>query len=393
VVGGGFAAASASAGAPLRIFGTGDGSYEPFRDADPARRTELTLALLGAAPEMGASMTPEAATTPGDGSGRLEAQLQATYELMAAVPGDARTPVLDDVIHLLNPVAMRARLGLVPADGPLAGPLSQRVARAMDRTRSDPELVTRAARQLADVRNSAAGHWVRPEADGRPGIDLSRVVRERSAALFQADSPGLARLVCADILTLGDELRALGVDGDALVLICGCEKLPPAMLARMVASGTAAGLSVVATTTSATAAAGLAGSFGALVVHRLAAVDAHLGGAAIQPAATAGGAGAVSAAGILAARIGTRMVPVTVAAAQSQASQSQPSPFQASPSQTGGALARNSQAGMLDLVPQPRVPVATLLSLRTAQFVLAVTAPRPRLAELGVREPSRSGRA
>ncbi|HVT69613.1 MAG TPA: hypothetical protein VHF26_17820, partial [Trebonia sp.] len=185
----------------------------------------------------------------------------------------------------------------------------------------------------------------------------------------------------------------LGVDGDALVLICGCEKLPPAMLARMVASGTAAGLSVVATTTSATAAAGLAGSFGALVVHRLAAVDAHLGGAAIQPAATAGGAGAVSAAGILAARIGTRMVPVTVAAAQSQASQSQPSPFQASPSQTGGALARNSQAGMLDLVPQPRVPVATLLSLRTAQFVLAVTAPRPRLAELGVREPSRSGRA
>jgi hypothetical protein len=246
--------------------------------------------------------------------------------------------------------------------------------------------VARAARELADVRSSATGHWVRPEADGRPGIDLSRVVRERSAALFQADSPGLARLVCADILALGDELRALGVDGDALVLICGCEKLPPGMLARMVASGTAAGLSVVATTTSATAAAGLAGSFGALVVHRLASADAHIGGAAIQQTAIGGGTGAVSAAGVLAARIGTRMVPVTMAAGQSQANQFQPSRAQA-----GGALAGDPQTGMLDLVPQPRVPVATLLSLRTAQFVLAVAAPRPRLAELGVRESSRSG--
>lgn len=390
-VGSGFAAACASAGAPLRTFGTGDGSYEPFRGADPARRTELTLALLGVAPETGAGMTPEAAATPG--AGRLEAQLQTAYELMAAVPGDARTPVLDDVLHLLNPVAMRARLGLVPADGPLAGPLAERVARAMDRTRSDPESVTRAARQLADVRSSATGQWVRPEADGRPGIDLSRVVRERSAALFQADSPGLARLVCADILALGDELRALGVDGDALVLICGCEKLAPGLLARMVASGTAAGLSVVATTTSATAAAGLAGSFGALVVHRLAAADAHVGAAAIQQTAIGGGTGAVSAAGVLAARIGTRMVPVTVAAGQSQANQFQVGQSQAGRYQAGGALAGDPQAGLLDLVPQPRVPVATLLSLRTAQFVLAVTAPRPRLAELGVRELSRSGGA
>jgi hypothetical protein len=87
------------------------------------------------------------------------------------------------------------------------------------------------------------------------------------------------------------------------------------------------------------------------------------------------------------------MVPVTVAAGQSQANQFQAGQFQASQSRTGGALAGDPQAGMLDLVPQPRVPAATLLSLRTAQFVLAVTAPRRRLAELGVREPSRSGRA
>jgi hypothetical protein len=381
VVGSGFAAACVSAGAPLRTFGTGEGSYEPFRGADPARRTELTLALLGGMPGISAGMTPEAGTVPA--AGQLEAQLHTAYELMAAVPGDARTPVLDDVVHLLNPVAMRARLGLVPADGPLAGTLAERVARAMDRTRSDPEPLARAARQLADVRSSAAGLWVRPEADGRPGIDLSRVVRERSAVLFQADSPGLARLICADILALGDELRALGVDGDALVLVCGCEKLPPGMLARMVASGPAAGLSVVATTTSATAAAGLAGSFGTLVIHRLAPADAHIGGAAAPETAAGGGTGAVSAAGILAERTGTRMVPVTVAARQSQAGQSQ----------MGSALAREPQAGMLDLVPQPRVPVATLLALRTAQFVLAVTAPRPRLAELGVREPSRSGSA
>jgi hypothetical protein len=46
-------------------------------------------------------------------------------------------------------------------------------------------------------------------------------------------------------------------------------------------------------------------------------------------------------------------------------------------------------SGMRELVPQPAVPVQTLLSLLTAQFVLAVGSPRPRLVELARTIPAR----
>jgi hypothetical protein len=320
-VGGALETACSATGTPLRTFGAGAGCYEPFRDADPARRTELTLAMLG--------------VTDANARG-AETCLRTAFELMAAVPADPRTPVLDDVLHLLNPRAMRARLSLVPAESKLAGRLAEQVRAAARLAQADPEAVASVARELESIRNSPAGHWLRP-GGAQAGIDLSRTILERSAALFRLGTRGMARLVCTDLLALGDDLRAIGVGGDAVVLLCGCEKLPDGTLARLVASGATAGLCVLATTTSATAAAELAGAVGALVIHRL---------------ADAGDSAAAS----LAARTGTRLAPA---------------------------------GGGTKLAPQPVVPVTTLHSLRNARFVLAVNAPRRRLVELAETVPAR----
>src|SRR5207302_1052425 len=99
---------------PLLVFGE-DGAvgaggrtacYEPFRPGAPARSAALIAAMLS-----------------WDGPGRqyrrsCVSYLEDVFELLAAAPGDPRVPVLDDVIHLLNPVAMRARMEYVPAAYP-----------------------------------------------------------------------------------------------------------------------------------------------------------------------------------------------------------------------------------------------------------------------------------
>lgn len=354
-LGSALAAACSAAGTPLRTFGTGDGSYEPFRDADLARRTELTVALLG-----------------GDTRG-AELSLRTAFELMRAVPADAQTPVLDDVLHLLNPMAARARLRLVPGDSPLAARLGEQVQAAAHLAKAEPETVTAVTRRLAEIRSSAAGGWLRPGEGGHPDIDLARVIRDRSAALFRPDTPWVARLVCADLLALGDDLRRLEADGDAVVVLCGCEKLPAQTVGRLVDSGATAGLSVLATTTSVTVAAELAEAFGTLVIHRLVDADAR--------AATAS----------LAARTGTRLVPAAVAAD----GHGPPVPSvlavpHASPAGSHMTTAtRGLAGGALDLVPRPTVPVRALLSLPTAQFTVAVQSPRQRVVALGRTVPAR----
>jgi hypothetical protein len=90
------AAVCAEAGAPLQVFGPA--CYEPFRYGDPAWRASLITAMLS-----------------WEGPGRqyrrsCVAYLEDVFELLDAAPGDPRVPVLDEVIHLLNPTAMRARI-------------------------------------------------------------------------------------------------------------------------------------------------------------------------------------------------------------------------------------------------------------------------------------------
>ena len=73
----------------------------------------------------------------------------------------------------------------------------------------------------------------------------------------------------ADALALCADLRAMGVTGDAVAWFSGCEQLPSVALAELVAAGYRAGLTVVLSTTSAGAAASLAGAVNVLALHPL----------------------------------------------------------------------------------------------------------------------------
>jgi hypothetical protein len=291
-------------------------------------------------------------------------------------------------------MAMRARLGLVPRDNPAADQIAEHVRGAVRLAQAAPDALTWTVRQIEAVRSSPAGQWLRPAGTTEGGIDLARVVRDRAAVLFRLDSAGLASLVAADLCALGADLRRIEVDGDGVVLLCGCEKLPAGTFARLVASGASAGLPVLATTTSVAAAAELAGSAGAVVIHRIADADA-------------------TSSGQLAAHTGTRMVPAEVLAASSVPASlaaavgwtSGPragtgaTPASVVPVGAGGMGAGPEGVGAgparaaLELVPQPAVPVQALRSLRAAQFVLAVSSPRRRLVELGRTVPGRLPKA
>jgi hypothetical protein len=312
------AAVCAGTGTPLRVFGATEGCYEPFRHAGPARRLAMTLALLGL----------DGQADPGTGSADgLTVYLRAVFELMDAVPADPRTPVLADVRHLLNPLALQARSRLVPPADQPGDELADQVAAAAEMANANPRALLAAARQLAAASRPSA-------ADG--GIELASVVRERSAALFRVGDAGLARLICADVASLGADLRRIGVDGDGLLWLHGWEPAIAGRIAGLVASGTGSGIAVLVSTTS-PAAADLAGLMNAVLIHRLA--DA-------------------TAAASLAQRTGTRMVP---AAAE----------------------------GGTELVASPAVPAQALLSLARAEFVLAVNSPRRRLVRLGQAVPAR----
>lgn len=325
------AAACEATATPLWVSGTGDGYYEPFRHAGQSRRLAMTLAALGiGAP--GAPADPSAAS--------VRRYLHAAFDLIDAVPGDPRTPVIDDVLHLLNPRALQARFGLVPAAGPRRGQLAELVRTSVQEANADPRAIQAAAGQLAALRQAAGGPAANGAADG--GFDLTRVVRERSAVLFGGHAAGLARLVSADIAAVCEDLRRIGVDGDGLVWLHGLGPLDTGTLAGLVADGAAAGLPLLITATSPPAAE-IATIVNAVVIHGL-----------------TDGAAAAS----LAARTGTRMAPA-------------------------------APADLPELVPGPAVPAQAMLSLAPAQFVLTVSSPAYRLVRLGqlvlARPPSGAG--
>jgi hypothetical protein len=319
---------------PFRIFGTEGGYYEPLRAANARRRLAMTLALI----------SPDGAHARA-----TETYLRGVFELMDAVPAGPRTPVLDDLAHLLNPLALQARAELIPAASPRTGALAGQIRECVRMARAEPEIAASAARELQAVRASHAGRWLGPGAGGTGGIDLGRVIRERSAVLFgcHPGTPGMTRLVCADLIATGEHLRGIGADGDGVVWLCGCEALPRELFAALVSVGATAGLPVLATASSPEAAAELADVVNAVAIHRL--TDAR-------------------AAGTLAARTGTRFAPEALEPMMG-----------ASPPAPGGA----------ELLPGPAVTDARLMSLRPGQFVLTVSSPRYRLVELAETVPAR----
>ena len=284
----------------------------------------------------------------------------------------------------------------------------------MTNTFPSPTFPLRAAVETRD------GRWL---GDAPDGNCLARVVRERSAALLSLRTPGVAAEVCTGILDLGEDLRRIGADGDGLVWLYGYAPPPgdplSGTVARLVAGGAAAGLPVLFTTMSPRATADLASLVSVVLVHRLA-----------DPAT----------ADFLAARIGTKLVPVGWSAREwtatvpSAAGMGQAGVFQpAAAAQPGMAVLPNGlvqpggvmspaavvpmagasgQAGPVQpgvamhpgaamwpaaaaalpaagLVPAPAVPARTLLSLGPAEFVLTVHSPRYRLVKLARAVPAR----
>ncbi len=275
------AAVCAAAGAPLQVFGAArdhragpadswarSACYEPFRHGDPGRRAALITAMLS-----------------WDGPGRqyrrsCVAYLEDVFELLDAAPGDPRVPVLDDVIHLLNPVALRARMEYVPAVYPRRNVLAERTRVSMSLITAEPATTAELARQLRELRASAFGRWLRPSAEGPAAeIDLSRAVAERAVVLFRLGGPVpgsraessamLTRLVCQDLLAAGAALDGIGVDGDGIVWLAECGSLPRHSVTDMIARGQATGLPVLAATTSAPIAADLADLVNVVVAHRM----------------------------------------------------------------------------------------------------------------------------
>ena len=310
------AAACASAGAPLRLFGGSTripgglapslarpSGYEPFRAGDPARRASLVMAMLswdGPSQQYRHSCT---------------AYLTDIFELIDNAPGDARVSVLDEVIHLLNPAAMRARMRLVPTLHPRHAALAERVRMSASLIEAEPAATVGLVQHLRGLRASPFGRWLCTSADQ---IDLRRTVTQREVALFSLgtgarlrpsaqagagfpvvsldagarlpagesgrrgpealpDPVGtdmLARLICQDLKDLGAELHARGLDGDGIIWLAECEPLPRQAVADLILGGPGAGMTAIAATTSERAAAELAGYPNALVVHRLRDPDA-----------------------------------------------------------------------------------------------------------------------
>ena len=258
-------AVCAVAGAPFYEFSAaGPASYEPFRYGSPARRATLVTAML-------------------NWSGTIDhyrrsfaAYLTDVFELIEAAPADPRIPVLDDVAHLLDPLALEARMEQVPAHHARRPQIAERARVSVSQARADPALLMTAASQLAQLRASPLGRWLRPAGAARAHIDIGRVVRERAVVLFSLRSAGdasaaarLAWLVGQDILAADEDLCDIGIDGDGIAWFDHCEGLPQPMLRDLISRGAEAGLPVVLTTTSARAGAGLAGQVNALVIHRM----------------------------------------------------------------------------------------------------------------------------
>jgi hypothetical protein len=266
------AAVCADAGAPLQVFGgeapgpdaAPAACYEPFRHGDPGQRAALITAMLS-----------------WEGPGRqyrrsCTAYLEDVFELLDAAPGDPRVAVLDEVIHLLNPTAMRARMQYVPAAYPRHDALAERTRVSVSLLNAEPATTAQLTRQLRELRASAFGSWLRPAGpQAAAGIDLGRAVTMRSVVLFrlgdaaQPESAAmLGRLVCQDLLAAGAALTGIGVDADGLIWLTECGSLPRQPVTELIARGAGSGLPVLAASTSAQVGAELAELTNALVAHR-----------------------------------------------------------------------------------------------------------------------------
>ncbi len=294
----------ADAGAPLHVFGpAGPGCYEPWRGGDPARKAALVMGMIDWSPVADQARRACAG------------YLNDLFAVAAAAPGDPRVPVLDDVAALLAPAALRARMRQVPPYHPRRGPLGERVRVSASLLEADPAPAAFLAGELAGLRASALGRWLRPRAPGAAQlsstqISLSAVVRERAVAYFPLDQSRhgrsaqmIANLVALDITAVYSESRRLGVGGDGLAWFGDGGAIAAPALARLISTGSQAGLATVVSTVSGVADSTVGSTVGSPLASTVGSPLASTVGSPL--ASTAGstmpGAGPAQAAGQIAA--------------------------------------------------------------------------------------------
>ena len=367
------AAVCAATGAPLQVFGpAGTGYYEPLRGGDPAHKAALVMTMIDW------DQAPD--------STRLgyRSCLTDVLAVAEAAPGDRA--MLDDVIGLLRPGAMAARMERVPAYHPRRTSLAGRVAATAGRLAAETSMTTFVAEQLTSLRASPLGRWLEPGPPAEPGLQISlgEVIRQRGAALFTLDRAAhgrfadtIANLVAQDISQVYAGLRRVALGGDGLAWFAQCETVDPKALAGLVGVGADAGLATVFSTTSAAAVSRLTDQAGVLVLHRL--EDRAL-------------------AGQLAWLTGTRLVPADVQWAYSIPAQ--PGTGWAEPrgvavDALGGAHAGTVHTGPAGRAPpsgtawSPVVTGEALCALAEDEFTLVPRADVRRVVPLAVSVPAR----
>ena len=177
--------------------------------------------------------------------------------------------------------------------------LAERIRVSASLVSAEPATIAGLSHQLRELRESPFGRWLRPSPGGPAAdIDLGRAVTDRAVVLFRLGGPAasessamLTRLVCQDLLAAGPARNGTGADGNGLIWLAECAALPRQPVTDLIARGRAAGLPVLAATTSAPVAADLAGLVNVVVAHRMA--DAAAAGgraaAAADPAALRAG--------------------------------------------------------------------------------------------------------
>jgi hypothetical protein len=291
--------------APLRCYGEPDnGCYEPYRGGDPARAAALVMAMID-----WAGVSDQHRRT-------CAGYLSEVFAVIAAAPADQRLPVLDDLLRLLQPAALRARAGRVPAYYPHRQVLADRAGVAAGLLEADLAAVSAITAQLPRLRASALGHWLRPAGPARPPgravrpgpaavlpVSLGQAVRERGVVLFSLDrsvhgrsASMIARLATADAMTVLIDLQSMAARCDSLIWINGCEVLERWLAADLVSLGAATGAAVAFSTTATATAAGLAAQARVLMIRGPADPDlaecfASLAGSALAAGPAAGPAG------------------------------------------------------------------------------------------------------
>jgi hypothetical protein len=265
-------AACAELAAPLdRVTGQ-LGRYDPLSGASPARATSLILAML---------------EWTGAAHGRqvlCSNYLNTALTLIAARPAaapDGPAELIAELISLLAPGALTARVTAWRQQSRTADLLAPRVAELAAQLDADPALLAPVAAQLADLSLVlSARRPARQDADG--SVTLPRMLARRAVLLFELGRPlpaqpaaMIARLVVADLVQILAERSDEGAAADCLIWINGCAAVDARQLGALTALGARTKAAVVLSTSAGPVAAGLVADANVIAVRGAGPADRH----------------------------------------------------------------------------------------------------------------------